>query len=88
MVNRKTENRMGVRFGAWQGVVVSVDDPLKSGRVQIRIYSDNDDKTNCSDSSLFWSHPSSPIQSASCNHKGLDRQRALGLAARPRDIIG
>ena len=27
--NRKTENRMGVRFGKWQGVVVSVDDPLK-----------------------------------------------------------
>ena len=70
MVNRKTENRQGVRFGNWQGVVVSVDDPLKSGRVQVRIYGDNDDKTNCSDSNLFWSHPSSPIQSASCNHKG------------------
>jgi len=70
MTNRKTENRQGVRFGNWQGVVVSVDDPLKSGRVQVRIYGDNDDKTNCSDSSLFWSHPSSPIQSASCNHKG------------------
>ena len=70
MVNRKTENRMGVRFGEWQGVVVSVDDPLKSGRVQIRLYSDNDNKSDCPDDMLFWSHPSSPIQSASTNHKG------------------
>jgi len=38
----------------WYGVVVNVQDPLKSGRVQVRIHGLHDDKTKIPDKDLPW----------------------------------
>ena len=58
-------------FGDWTGNVVSVDDPIKAGRVQVRIFGYHDDKTNVPDKDLPWVYPSTPITSASVNHIGV-----------------
>ncbi|MDR3502971.1 MAG: hypothetical protein P4L79_10335 [Legionella sp.] len=60
----------GKHFGEWKGVVVNRDDPLKSGRYQVRIMGVHDDNTQIPDAQLPWAHPNMSLTSASINHIG------------------
>lgn len=66
-----TERNYGHQRNEWTGVVVNRDDPLKAGRVQVRIYGIHDDKTNVPDKSLPWVYPEMHVGSASLNHTGV-----------------
>jgi len=57
-------------YGNWTGVVVSRDDPLKGGAIQVRIFGVHDDKVNIPDNQLPWAGPKASINSASINHIG------------------
>jgi hypothetical protein len=56
--------------GTWAGVITSVDDPNKSGRVQVRIYGHTDDTVNIPDDCLPWIMPLQPITSAASSKVG------------------
>lgn len=58
------------RFGSWHGQVVDRDDPLKAGRVKVRIFGVHDDEQNVPDKDLPWVHPAGSITSSSLNHIG------------------
>ena len=49
-----TDKNFGDRHGRWLGIVVNVNDPQKSGRVQIRVKGRHDDTANIPDASLPW----------------------------------
>ena len=73
-----TNNNLGGNFGssigtygAWTGVVVNRNDPLKAGRVQIRVHGAQDDQINVPDNMLPWVTPQASIHSGSINHIGL-----------------
>jgi hypothetical protein len=59
-----TERDLGNSISWWIGEVVNVKDPDQSGRVQIRVYSRHDDKTNIPDADLPWALPLQPVTSA------------------------
>lgn len=50
--------------------VRNIMDPLKSGRVQIRIYNQHDDEQNIKDDNLPWALPLQPITSAATGKVG------------------
>ena len=54
----------------WYGEVVSVDDPDKEGRVQVRIHGLYDDKSNIPDKDLPWVKPCQDITSSGHNKIG------------------
>jgi len=57
-----TERDFG--WNKWIAVVVNVNDPDQSGRVQIRIIGRQDDTENIKDEDLHWAIPNQPITSA------------------------
>ncbi len=62
---------MGKEFIWFQGVVESIDDPLRLGRVQVRSLGfHTDDKVLLPTSSLPWAHPLQPITSAAISGIG------------------
>jgi hypothetical protein len=62
---------MGKEFIWFQGVVESIDDPLRLGRVQVRSLGfHTDDKVLLPTSSLPWAHPIQPITSAAISGIG------------------
>lgn len=60
------------------------DDPLKSGRVRVRIYNKQDDEQNVKDEHLPWALPLQPITSAATNKVGTT---PLGLLVGSRVVI-
>lgn len=60
-----TERNFGESHGRWLGVVVNVNDPQKSGRVQVRVKGRHDDTANIPDSALPWALVEQPVTSAS-----------------------
>lgn len=59
-----TETNFGENTHRWTGVVVNVNDPHKSGRVQIRVRGRHDDIANIPDASLPWALVEQPVTSA------------------------
>ena len=58
-------------FVWWQGVVEDIYDPLKLGRVRVRVLGwHTDDKTQIPTSDLPWAHVIMPVNSASISGKG------------------
>lgn len=51
--------------------VRNIKDPLKAGRVQVRIYGRNDDEENIKDEDLPWALCLTPITSASTAKVGI-----------------
>lgn len=50
-----TDRALGLNLSnSWLGVVTSVDDPQKSGRVQVRVHGLHDDKSKIPDKQLPW----------------------------------
>ena len=50
-----TDRALGLNLtNSWIGVVTSVDDPHKSGRIQVRIHGLHDDKSKIPDKQLPW----------------------------------
>lgn len=64
-----TEQNLGGSF-LWYGEVVDVKDPDQSGRVRVRIYGRQDDKTNIKDEDLHWAMPIQDITSAALGKVG------------------
>jgi hypothetical protein len=63
---------MGSEGFAWFfGVVEDRDDPLKLGRLRVRVHSIHDDKENIPTDSLHWASVILPITSASLNGIGI-----------------
>ena len=60
-----TERNFGENHGRWMGIVVNVNDPQKSGRVQVRVRGRHDDVANIPDSALPWALVEQPVTSAS-----------------------
>jgi hypothetical protein len=60
-----TERNFGESVQTWIGVVVNVQDPHRSGRVQVRILGRHDDETNIPDEDLPWAQLIQPVTSAS-----------------------
>lgn len=63
--------------GIYRGVVESVDDPLQSGRVRIRIFGLHTDRTikttteGVPETELLWAEPALPILEGAASGKGL-----------------
>lgn len=67
-----TTRNMGSEGFAWFfGVVEDRDDPLKLGRLRVRVHSIHDDKENIPTDSLHWASVILPITSASLNGIGI-----------------
>ena len=79
-----TERNLGNSFSWWIGKVVNVNDPDKSGRVQIRAYGRHDDKINIPDDSLPWALPLQSVNSAALGKVGIS---PLGLLKGSR-VVG
>lgn len=58
-------------YNGFLAEVRNINDPFKSGRVQIRIYGDHDDQTNIKDADLPWAIVSQPITSAATSKIGI-----------------
>jgi hypothetical protein len=68
---RMTERSFaGIENRMWFGVVSSVMDPDKEGRVQVRIHGKHDDETNIPNEMLPWSKPMQSVTSAAHNKIG------------------
>lgn len=65
-----TERNYGITHNTWTGKVVSVNDPDKSGRVQVRIFSLHDNTVTVPDNALLWALPAPDVTSASWNKIG------------------
>jgi hypothetical protein len=62
---------LGKETSCWMGIVVNVvDDPLKAGRVKIRVFGKHDDETNIPESSLPWSTVIMPVTTANRGELG------------------
>jgi hypothetical protein len=59
-----TDKNFGDKHGRWIGIVVNVNDPQKSGRVQIRVKGRHDDTANIPDASLPWALVEQSVTSA------------------------
>lgn len=67
-----TTRNMGSEGFAWFfGVVEDRDDPLKLGRLRVRVHSIHDDKENIPTDSLHWASVILPITSASLDGIGI-----------------
>lgn len=71
-----TDKKLGWVDNAFIGYVTNVMDPDQSGRVQIRTFGYNDDKTNIKDEHLPWGLPKQSVRSAAQGHFG---ESPLGL---------
>lgn len=71
-----TDKKLGWVDNAFIGYVTNVKDPDQSGRVQIRTFGYNDDKTNIKDEHLPWGLPKQSVRSAALGHFG---ESPLGL---------
>lgn len=71
-----TDKKLGWVDNAFIGYVTNVKDPDQSGRVQIRTFGYNDDKTNIKDEHLPWGLPKQSVRSAAQGHFG---ESPLGL---------
>lgn len=60
----------GSHFGYFTAVVVDRNDPLRAGRVKLRVMGVHDDQNNIPDKDLPWSYPSQSISSSSLGHVG------------------
>ena len=65
--------------------VRNIKDPLKAGRVQVRIYGKNDDEENIKDEDLPWAVSVMPSTSASTGRVGMV---PVGLLVGSRVLIG
>lgn len=65
-----TDKKLGWVDNAFIGYVTNVKDPDQSGRVQIRTFGYNDDKTNIKDEHLPWGLPKQSVRSAAQGHFG------------------
>lgn len=59
-----TERNFGEVVQSWIGVVTNVNDPHRSGRVQVRILGRHDDAANIPDEDLPWTQLIQPVTSA------------------------
>ena len=58
-------------FVWWQGVVEDIYDPLKLGRVRVRVLGwHTDDKTEIPTDNLPWAHVAMPVTASSVSGKG------------------
>ena len=65
--------------------VRNIKDPMKAGRVQVRIYGKNDDEQDIKDDDLPWAVSVTPITSASTGKVGIV---PVGLLVGSRVVIG
>lgn len=66
-----TERALGNQITWWIGVVTNAtDDPNESGRVQVRVFGQHDDKQNIPDEDLPWALPLQPVTSAAIGKIG------------------
>lgn len=65
-----TNTSFGQHFGTFKASVVNRTDPIKGGRLQIRVFGEHDDKINIPDEHLPWAYMEQTVTSASLNHIG------------------
>lgn len=65
--------------------VRNIKDPMKAGRVQVRIYGKNDDEQDIKDEDLPWAVSVTPITSASTGKVGVV---PVGLLVGSRVLVG
>jgi hypothetical protein len=65
-----TERSFGSTRNDWVGIVTNVNDPHQSGRVQVRVFGQHDDRVNIPDSALPWAQVLQPVTSAALGRAG------------------
>ena len=86
-LRKKMLDNIGDQFIWWYGVVENRNDPLKLGRLQVRIYTwHSSDKTLTPTNSLPWAMPIQGINSAAMGNIG---KSPTGIVpASPEESVG